>query len=277
MLAGHPEIYGFPEMLIFSTSTVDGLLNENRRSPDLPPAWVASRLGGILRAVAEVHEGRQDEPAIARAKEWLEKRRDWTAVDLMDHLLRLVHPKLALEKSPETVGSDEALRRCLEAYPDARYIHLTRHPVTTQRSMREKERRRLPDDPEIALVAQSASAWYLGHRRAMAALDALPADRWIRVRAEDLIRAPYDELPRILGWLGLDHGPEIVEGMLHTERWRFAGPGDTGTLGGGDPEFMKAPALRPIPEPGPVVFDPELGLLDEMRRRMTDLAEQLGY
>jgi hypothetical protein len=275
LLAGHPRLYGFPEMLTFAHATVGGLFTERE---DRPRSWTRSQLHGVCRAIAQVHDGEQTQAAIGRAKAWLAQRAEWGTVDLLDYLLDQVEPNTGLEKSPETTGSDESLARCLAAYPRARYIHLTRHPVGTVRSMREHWAKCVPGGPDKALNATCATAWYLSHQRVMRALDELPPERWMRVRAEDLLREPRAWLPKILSWLGLDSGAATVEGMLHTEQWCFARPDEQGRLlGGGDPKFLAAPALRPVDAPGPLVFDADLGFPAEMERRMRELARQLGY
>jgi Sulfotransferase family len=275
MLAGHPDLYGFPEMLLFSAPTVGELLDEASRRPRLPPAWLHSRRSGLLRAVADLREGSQCEAAISRAEAWLADRSSWPPARLMDLLLTLARPRAGVEKSPDTVFTDQALQACLDAFPQARYIHLTRHPVTTQRSMQKHWLPLSQSKPHV--VVQAASAWYLGHSRITAALAGLPAAQWMRVRAEDVLREPGVWLPRILDWLGLPAGPDIITGMLRTQDWRFAGTGPSGRLFGGDPKFLYSPALRPVPAPGPVAFDPDWGLLTEMQDRMTTLAARLGY
>ena len=97
------------------------------------------------------------------------------------------------------------------------------------------------------------------------------------MRSEDLLREPYVWLPRILDWLGVEHDAPTIARMLRTEQWRFAHTGDSGRLFGGDPDFMVSPALRVVPDPGPVSFGPSPGLPAEMCARLTQLAGQLGY
>lgn len=188
LLAGHPGIYGFPEMLLFASRTVGELISYEPK-PSQPPAFVEDQRSGILRAVADLREHSQEEAAIERAEKWLTARSAWSPRQLMDHLLELVHPQIGLEKSPETVLTVQALNACLDSYPQARYIHLTRHPVTTMRSAIE-HMRPWTDRSEKALIAMAASAWYLGHARASRALAQLPARQWVRIRAEDLLRDP---------------------------------------------------------------------------------------
>lgn len=275
LLAGHPGIYGFPEMLLFASSTVGELISWDPK-PSQPPAFVADQRSGILRAVADLLEGSQQDAAIGRAEQWLTEHSSWSTPQLMNRLLELTYPKIGLEKSPETVLTVQALNACLDSYPQAQYIHLTRHPIATMRSAIEHMRPWV-DRSEKALVAMAASAWYLGHTRSIRALAQLPSHRWTRVRAEDLLRDPAGQLPPLLSRLGLPADDDIVARMMHTERWRFAGTGPSGRLFGGDPAFMRSPELRPIPEPGEVVFDESWDLPAGMRDRMTALAATLGY
>lgn len=278
LLGGHPDIYAFPEMQVFSAATVGDFLDKARREPNAKPAYIHVRLSGVYRAVAQVHERDQSDEAVARAISWLRQRSSWPMTQLMNHLLKLVAPRTGLEKSPETIATDESLAACMKAYPLARYIHLTRHPVNTQRSMQQNHQPSLIKPlTEKALVAVAASAWYQGHRRVLRTLTGLPPGRWIRVRGEDVLYEPRTWLPRILGWLGLACDDEIIEGMLHTERWEFGGTGPSSRLFGGDPKFFLSPTLRPVVASGPVSFDPSWGLPAEMRRRMTALAHDLGY
>ena len=276
LLAGHPDIYGFPEMLLFTANTVGELL----RAPPRESSHQARRVShfkrsGILRAVADLREGSQDGLAIRRARDWLAQRSAWSPVQLMDCLLGLAAPRIGLEKSPETLASTSALDACVKSYPRARYIHLTRHPVSTQGSMHNHWRYRSYD--EKVLVARAATAWYLGHLRIVRRLSRLSSQQQIRVRAEDVLREPFVWLPKILDWLGLRSDSEVIAEMIHTENWRFANTGPSGDLYGIDPGFINAPALRPIPDPGEVSFDPAWGLPAEMSKRMAELARYLGY
>ncbi|MBC6459717.1 sulfotransferase family protein [Actinomadura sp. HBU206391] len=271
LMSGHPDVYGFPELLIFTADTVGELLGEQT-------GWARPlRKSGLWRAVADLHEGSQEDDAVARAQAWLSDRPEWPTTRLMDHLIGLARPRISLEKSPDTSSSDATLARCMAAYPRARFLHLVRHPVTTQRSIHDHWRPAGRFDSEEALIAEAAAFWYLSHQRIIKALAPLPSQQWMRVRAEDLLTEPRVWLPRILAWLELDSNTEIIDRMLLTENWRFAGTGRSGRLLGGDPMFLRAPALRPIPAPGPVVFDPSWGLRDEMCEQMTVLARSLGY
>jgi hypothetical protein len=274
LLSGHDGIYGFPEMLVFSVKTVGELLGAGELYHF---RWWQVRLTGILRAVAEIHERDQSDPAIERARAWLEARENWSTIRFMDYLLDGVLPRTGLENSPETIASDESLSRCLRNYPRARFIHLTRHPVSTLRSLQEHSCASGEKIGHRERAEAAARQWYEGHLRIIRALSDLPPRHRLRIRAEDLLRRPHEWLPVILDWLGLRHDEPTVTAMLRTEEWPFAGTGPSGRLFGGDHKFMRAPELRAVPAPGPVAFPTDWGLRDETCRAMTDLAEHLGY
>ncbi|MFG2719317.1 sulfotransferase family protein [Streptomyces sp. NPDC048416] len=273
LLSGHPDIFGFPELLMFTGDTLDEVLARKRSESDRSEEI---RVNGIFRAIAQINEGSQGRDEIARAQVWLKERRHWSPASVMKYLFDRVDPQIPLEKSPAT-SSKEGLARCLESFPDARFIHLTRHPVTTQRSMREHWRFEHKGRSVEFRSASCASAWYISHLRILGTLSLLPKDRWIRVRAEDLIQNPHRFAPSIFEWLGLDSSEETIQGITETERWVFASNGESANLYGGDPKFLLNPQLRPVADPGPIVFPPEWNLRGEMCDKMTELAHELGY
>ncbi|WP_329249642.1 sulfotransferase [Actinoallomurus sp. NBC_01490] len=60
LLSGHPDVYGFPETLVFTAATVGELIGERAEWARFP-----LRLSGLWRAVADLHEGGQDDDAVA--------------------------------------------------------------------------------------------------------------------------------------------------------------------------------------------------------------------
>jgi hypothetical protein len=197
----------------------------------------------------------------------------------MEYLLQLIYPRIGVEKSPATVASAQALARCLRAFPAARYVHLTRHPVGTQRSMlRLYSQYLFPAGMAHAeRVRLCVLAWYTGHSRIVKALQAVPPSRWLRVRAEDLIGDPRTWLPRVLDWLDLRYDEPIIDRMLDTRRWEFARWDGHIGYGGADPYFLAAPALRPAQPPEPEVIDPDWEIDDNIAVKVTALARHLGY
>lgn len=275
LLSGHPGIYGFPELQIFDAGTVGDLRWGNYLgAAHLPDEWKKNQWQGIVRAVAEVAESDQGDEVMERGEKWLAERQDWATTRLMDHLLDSVAPCIGLEKSPATVAYAGAFERCRAAYPLARYIHLTRHPVTTMWSMMRNFRSL---GPEHHRPSSCLKAWYGAHTRIISGLAGVPPERWLRVRAEDLLGDSQSHVIRILQWLGLASDAATVRGMRRTQEWVFSGSGPSGYPGGGDAKFFADPELRTIPAAGPVEFDPSWGFGKRTKGEATRLAGFLGY
>jgi hypothetical protein len=277
MLAQHPQIYGFPELVLFTAPTVGELLTQHQEDVGMPADWIARRLSGLYRAVAEVHRGDQDASSLDWARGWLAERAHWPTPRLMRHLADHVHPCAALEKSAETVTRASALDACLGAFPDARFIHLTRHPAATVGSMKDYWADLFATADPAALARFCALTWCRSHIRIARRLAGIARQNWTRVRAEDLLNDPRDTLARVVRWLGFDHDEAILDRMRFPERWRFGDFGPAGRLYGGDWKFLSRPALRRIPEPGPAHVDPAWGFDEHQRTRFKILTEHLGY
>ncbi|HTW98852.1 MAG TPA: sulfotransferase [Acidimicrobiales bacterium] len=275
MIGMHPQVYGFPELALFRAEHVGGLLVN---PPGFRGLGAPQRMSGLVRAIAQLHEGCQDAASTARARAWLAERRSWEVSWVLDHLLELVDPLVGLEKSPEDSNRRDYLARIERCYPRARYLHLTRHPLTTVDSMhRAWASARLWDVPDELLHTQLLGFWLFHHDRVRRFTASLPRDRSLRVRSEDVLNDPRPTLRRICAWLGLRLDGEAIEAMLHPDRSPFARIGPRGALGGNDPGFLADPVPRAthLPErfdpPGEWMLDPW------MQVAVVELAAELGY
>ena len=97
MLGRHPALCAFPELGLFRKATVAELLVD-------PPGWKGAparrRLAGLLRALAEHHDGAQTAETVAEAARWAEARGAWEGGDLLDHLLEFAAPRVGLRSRP---------------------------------------------------------------------------------------------------------------------------------------------------------------------------------
>ena len=277
MIGQHPELAGLPELKLFCYDTAGEL------EASLPRYWIERgalhRSPGLVRAIAEFLFGGQTAESLAAAKAWLHDRSGWHGEDVLDALLERLAPRCAVEKSPDNVLSDEGLRRMNAAYPAARYIHLTRHPVATQRSIVEHRRRTVPDFPLEGEPAASIASWYEIHRRILCFAESLPVDRYLRVRAEDVLNDSTAQLRDIAAWLDVRTDDAAIEAMLHPQRSPFARPlpGTSGVAGGNDPGFLRDPVPHRVEVPRGL--DPPDGwdAGDSVWEMVTALASRLGY
>jgi hypothetical protein len=249
MLGEHPALYGFPELHLFPVRGVTELLEReaNKGNHSGPP--------GLLRALAELHEGRQTTSGILRAGLWLNARRDWSIKDLCDHLLVAVAPRIGIEKSPVNCMNPAFLANIQRCYPKARYLHLTRHPVSTRASMQtffaKAKALRARDGSARQLGFDHLLLWYRMHRTILEFTARLPEAQVMRVKGEQLLSQPERYLAQIAQWLGVSDSVAAIDAMKHPERSPYAKVGPMPARGGNDSNFMHSPALRPgkITEP----------------------------
>lgn len=281
MLGRHPELYGFPELALFVGDTLQDLLDFH--AAHRSGLWTAADCSpGLLRALAQLLDGAQTPETVARARAWVEARRHWTTGRVCDFLLERVRPRLGIDKSPLTTLFPEFLNRAFDLYPGARFLHLTRHPVTSHASLRTQYRGRLwrvhPGWDEAQVARFFARLWCSAHRAILDLTRQLPPRQTMRIRGEDVLGDPDRELARVARWLGLRDDAEALAAMRHPERSPYAHFGPAAARGANDPKFLGAPRLRPAaPPPAGIVVPPDWGLDPALEAEITDLAAQLGY
>jgi len=275
MIGMHPELYGFPELSLFRGENVADLITDRPGARGLP---ARARTSGLSRALAELHQGKQDEESVKQARQWLADRHDWEVASVFDHLQALVAPLIALEKSPENSNRQDYLERLDSVYPRARFLHVTRHPTPTVKSMYEAWRNAgLWDISDDMFHLHLLGTWLFHHARIKKFTESLPPDRWMRVRSEDVLNVPYETLPRICKWLGIDGGDQSIEAMLHPEKSPFARIGPRNALGGNDPNFLKEPAPHPALDPPTLDVPPEWIVDPWLHVAVIEFAATIGY
>jgi hypothetical protein len=277
MIGQHPDLAGLPELKLFGYRTIGEL------EASLPSYWIERGFThtspGLVRALAQIEFGDQSAPSLAEAQAWLRQRGHWSGADVFDVLLARLAPRTAVEKSPENVTSAAALRRLASAYPEARYLHLTRHPSTTQASMAEHLGRTVPEHPRLGEPMAGFAAWCGVHARILRFTATLRTDRVMRLRAEDILNDTQTQLRAIATWLRLRTDDAAIAAMGHPEASPFArfGPPGSGVIGGHDHGFLRDPIPRRVAVPPTI--EPPPGWHGEQRlwHHTVKLAHQLGY
>lgn len=277
MLGQHPALVGLPELKLFAYGTIDEL------EASLPGFWVergvTHRSPGLIRAVATFLFGNQIPESLALARTWLRERSHWSGADVLEVLMDRLQPRVCVEKSPENVETSAALGRLAAAYPRARYLHLTRHPMTTQRSIQEHGNRIRPGYGQNGQPMAGIAAWFETHRRILRFAATLSSDRYMRVKAEEVLNDMRQQLGVIAAWLGLRTDADAVEAMTHPEASPFAGfgPAGSGVMGGNDPTFLRSPIPHQVEVPRAVVQPPGWSEKPSVWSMVVALANQLGY
>jgi hypothetical protein len=280
MLGQHPQMYGLPEMSLFTTEGMqEWWVNFHRAR-----SWPAH---GVLRAVAQLYFDEQTERTIELARWWLWRRLGHSTGTVFRELAGKVHPLILVHKSPGTSFRFERLRRLHRAFPEAKFLHLVRHPrahgestitIITERGYA------AGIDPVLVESWLSAGGdpqhtWYSNNTRISKFLKPLPEEQKLRLRGEDLLADPDRHLKEIADWLGLRTDDEAIEQMKHPERSPFACFGPPNASLGGNRHFLEQPALRRVqarPEglDGPLPWRSDGA---EFSPRVKQLAREFGY
>ena len=282
MIGQHPQMYGFPELYLNNADTLQGW-------------WIRCGRGmggsilhhGLLRAVAELFFGEQTEATVAESWGWITARFHWDTAAVFHELTDRVAPRIGVEKSPLAVHSHDNMVRLLRFFPDARFIHLVRHPETTCASLLKFELAAMVlatfgDGYDFSTDPPTLDPqlwWYESHMRIKTFTEGLPPDRWLRVRGEAFLAEPHEHLRLVADWLGLRSDDAAIEEMMHPERSPFSRNGPPSAQCGNDLAFLESPEFRPFhdksgPLDGALAWRPDgCGFLLEVR----DLAREFGY
>ena len=284
MIGTHPELLGVAEINLFARETL-GELNEFY-------SYRPRYQHGLLRVVAELGLGEQTEDNIDAAADLLDELAEVSTSQLFHDLIEWAAPKAIVDKSPLYVINDSALSRIGENFPDARFLHLLRHPRGTCESIVKlqdklaKERSKFRRRPQRQGQAQAGAnkepnadnMWLHPHQRVMTFLENIPAEQQLRVHGEELLSDPPQHLPAICEWLGVDSSAASIDAMLHPENSPFACLGPSNAQFGNDPDYLENPALRPYSPKdfsleGSLAWDDTVYFSDALKR----LANELGY
>jgi hypothetical protein len=281
MLGQHPQMFGLPELNLFNVEILKGLWG--RVSEDIGDD--SSRRIGLLRAVAEIYAGEQTTAAITMALHWAAARENLSTGAVYKELVAKLDPLIPVEKSPAYTISMQRLKRILETFPDARFIHLVRHPIPQCQSVMNL------NDGIFALFVNAFEfgedcatidpqiAWHDININILQFLNMVPKDQKRRLRGEKFMEHPQKHLSLICRWLGIRADEDVIEAMMHPERSPFACFGPITALFGNDPQFLRSPSFRPHapripPLHSPVPWrDDGRGLLPEV----IELAQEFGY
>lgn len=292
MLAQHPQLYGLMETQLFARDTMD------RWWEDFG-ANIHSH--GLLRVVSELLFGVQSPKTIEQGRSWLWKRVDRNTSNIFSELTNLVYPLIPIENAPIVAYRLEHMERALALFPEANFLHLTRHPVAYGNSLLRVFQARAPvrhpnqiaallrnpesifygliDDTAESPTLDPQRAWYLRQSVVASFTSTLRPDKHKRIRVEELLAEPTDTLRAIAEWIGLRDDLSSIDEMMHPERWPFACMGPWNARLGGDPEFLHDPML-PISNSteetveGSVPWREDgVEFNDDVRR----LAKQFGY
>ena len=250
LIGGHPDAYAVPELNLLAAPTVEEYVGRFMGIP----------MHGLLRTIAQLYAGEQTMESTQLARRWLLSRMSRSTLQIYEEIRSKVAPLVLIDRStsytdPQLRG--ESLRRTEDAFPEARYLHLLRHPRSQGEAwftstaavtmLMAVDSRDYEVDPP---VVDPQVDWRRRNTSILRFLSSIPAERHMRIRGEALLADPKDHLRRICRWLGLRWSDNIAARMLRTERSSYSRMGPYGAEWGNNFDFQRSPALRPCPTQG---------------------------
>lgn len=283
MLGQHPQAFGLPELCLFNVERLVDLWKGSQQGEIAENGSMVRH--GILRAVAEIYAGEQSTASVNMATRWCCAREQMTTAEVFQELVAKLDPLVAVEKSPSYTMSVLRLQALYRAFPDARFVHLVRHPVAQAKSVMAINDGAFTikvnafEIGEDRAILEPQIAWYDINMNILDFLDDVPPEQQLRMRGEDIMADPRRQLAAIARWAGLRDDDEAVEDMMHPERSPFACFGPINALFGNDPNFLAGPTFRPHTPKVPSLDKPVpwrddgVGLYPQVK----SLAREFGY
>ena len=278
MIGQHPEIYGVPELNLFVTDTLEEFINTFG-------GYRQIQQHGLLRTVAQLYAGEQSILSVDMARRWMMRRRDWNVAQVYKELAQTVSPLRIADKSPVYGGSAETLARIRDAFPDAYYLHLLRHPVSQGKSILNIGK------GIMAVMADSIDystepptidpqiMWYDMQKNILKFLQDIPESQKMTMRGEDFLNDRDANLKRLCDWLKIADDARAMEAMLHPEDSPYACLGPIGAHLGNDINFLQSPSLREAEISSPELTVPLPWRPDNkpLRQAVIQMAREFGY
>ena len=271
MLAQHPHAYVTPGLNLQFKQTIGDLL-EYRRSTH-------QTIDGLLRTIAQLFAGEQTMDSIEMAKRWLRRRKSASSEDVMKELCEKVSPARLIDRWLFHARDADLLPKVSSAFPNAQFLHLTRHPVEQGMAIlqsvegiadlwNEKSLDRSAKRPAL----DPQYSWFNTQAAILEFSDSLSPGRYLQIRIEEVTAYPEDCLRKLCDWLELPHGMAI-----RARNWPFASPGPYNAPGG--MEWEPAPDTERIPDRSRTLSESlpwmkkKVGLAEPVKI----LAKALGY
>ena len=277
VIGQHPELLGSPELNLFRARTMNRFMRLSRLHM------------GLHRFVAQIYAGEQTIESVVMARNWVMARRDRTTAEVHRELCAKIAPRALVQKSPRYQRRLMYMDAILDAFPNARFIHLLRHPRGMCESYMQMNE---PALQSLALaelgavdrsgkqpVADPQILWHDYNLRILRFQRKVDPKRWLRMNGEDFLANLDDHLKLLCKWLGVSDAPEAIEAMKRPEELPFACFGPLNALVGNDPKFLRDPYLRPYKRKVQSLTDPLSWRPDgaTFHPRVVEMARSFGY
>ena len=219
MLAGHPELFSPPELVLLSYNTLAereaAFVGENH-------SWRE----GVLQAIMQL---KQINLAQAEQQMAILAEQDMSVHQFYHWLQSTTAPQTLVDKSPIYAADLNTLRRAETYFEDAIYIHLVRHPAAMIQSFENARLDQLlyanipalqgaDDEHTYSSRELGELMWLVSNQNITTFLQDVPPERQICVHFEALVDTPETVMTQVSKQLGIDCHPDMLQPYQETER-----------------------------------------------------------
>ena len=238
ILAGHPHLFAPPELHLLDYADLA------QRKAALGNDLNEHLLSGTLRALMQLTPCSQEE-----AEETMRGYEDQKlpTQEFYAVLQRLLGSRLLVDKSPIYCLNPAVLKRAEDEFDNPYYLHLVRHPHGMIRSFEDaKIDLLMPFMRESGFSRRQLAelTWLISHENASNFLRAIPAERQMLVRFEDVVRESECTGRALCKFLGIPFIAEMLDPYLEKER-RMTDGLETISQYGGDLKFHLHERIEP--------------------------------
>lgn len=225
MLAGHPQLFSPPEMVISIFETM-----EERREYLETRFW---EKGGLQRALMGLGD-----LTVEQAREAADAMNSLTIPEVYQWFNHAMGDRFLVDKCPHLALNPQWMERLEEWFEDARYLWIMRHPGSVIRSLQNMPM------AEVMLAGFSGSAeeaWLSMNRNIQEFLKKIPRERWSTVVYEDMVTNPRPVMERACKAMGIP----FHEALLDPYEGDRMKEGPKGARAIGDPNMSGRGKLDP--------------------------------
>ncbi len=274
MLAGNPKLFSPPELYLLSFDTM-----ADRK------AWYSGsqrfQLEGNIRALQEL----RNEPLedIQKFIAGLEEQ-NCSVQEYYRMIQEWLGDRILTDKTPAYAIDIETLQRAEDCFEDPYYIHLVRHPYGMIRSFEEAKLEqlwypRLVGDKLSELDALpykrrqlAEMVWVILNENILKFLQRIPSERQSRLRFEDMVSEPENEMRTLCEKIGIDYDPGMINPQQEKKNRMTDGIHQSSRMIG-DPKFHQHKKIDPaIADQWKSAYSS-----DFLAEPSTSLAHLLGY
>lgn len=199
MLAGHPQLFAPPEFHLLGYDTM-----QQRAQLDKAP----DKNQGIERALVEAFQ-----IDLAEAQQQIQDmiNRDLRTAEVVSQIAAAVAPRLLIDKSPGNANDIRSLFRIKNAFPNAKFIYLYRHPYTVIDSVVKNRFVKLMEGGATDPYDFGEFIWTRSNSNILDFIESLNPQDYFHLKYEELVTSPAQIMQNLANFLGISYSESLIK------------------------------------------------------------------